>query len=269
MFKTIAVSIALAAFSSLAFAQAPAAIPRTPDGKPDFSGVWQTGGISLEGTRANVVASTPPAAAAGARGGAAAGARGAAPAGARGGAQPQAGALPTQPTLQAWAQEKTAKYTNKDDPTVHCFMPGVPRVFGMPMPFEIVQTPKQIVIFFEAFRAFRQIPTDGRKPVGEVLPGYNGESTGRWEGDTLVVDVKNFNGKIWGPGNMRITSDALHVVERYTHQGETIAYEALIEDPKVLTGPFVYRTTFRKPPETRVMEYECLENNIDLEHIVR
>jgi hypothetical protein len=278
MFKILAACIVVVTFSAAAFAQAPAAIPRTPDGKPDFSGVWQTGGISLEGTQANIVPSTPPAAAApaGARGGGArgagaapaAGARGAAPGG-RGAAQAQPGALPTQPTLQAWAQEKTAKYTNKDDPTVHCFMPGVPRVFGMPMPFEIVQTPKQMVILFEAFRVFRQIPTDGRKPVGETLPGYNGESTGRWEGDTLVVDVKNFNGKIWGPGNMRITSDAYHVVERYTHQGDTIAYEAMIEDPKVLTGPFVYRTTFRKPPETRVMEYECLENNIDLEHIVR
>jgi hypothetical protein len=158
---------------------------------------------------------------------------------------------------------------NIDDPTVHCFQPGVPRVFGMPMPFEIVQTPNKIVILYEAFRTWRIIPTDGKKLVGESPPGYNGDSVGKWEGDTLVVDVTNFNGKIWGPGNMKVTSDAYHVVEKYTLAGDSINYEATIEDPKVLTQPYVYRTTFRKPPETRVMEYECLENNINLESIVQ
>jgi hypothetical protein len=148
-------------------------------------------------------------------------------------------------------------------------MPGVPRIVGMPMPFEIVQTPQKVVILYEAFRAFRIIPTDGSPLVGESLPSYMGDSAGRWEGDTLVVDVKNFNGKIWGPGAMRVTSDALHVVERYTLSGDTIAYEATIEDPKVLTQPYIYRVTLRRPPETRVMEYECLENNINLEHIVQ
>jgi hypothetical protein len=67
---------------------------------------------------------------------------------------------------------------------------------------------------------------------------------------------------------MRITSDQYRVVERYTRTGDTIAYEATISDPKVLTGPFVYRTTFRRPPDTSVMEYICLENNIHLEAIV-
>jgi hypothetical protein len=248
--------------SNLASAQAPVPIPRTSEGKPDFSGIWQTGGLNFLGPQGNVVTGPPEdPAVEGARlfvGRGNAVGRGAAP-----------GEIATQPVLQPWAQEQVAKYTSKDDPTIHCFMPGVPRVFGIPFPFEIVQTPKQIVMLFESMRSFRQIPTDGRMPVGEILPGYNGQSAGRWEGDTLVVDVKNFNGRIWGPLNMRMTSDALHVVERYTHQGNTIAYEALVEDPKVLTEPFVYRLTFRKPPETQVMEFECLENNINLEHIVR
>jgi len=263
MLKRLAFIAAATLIASPVFAQAPATpIPRTPDGKPDFSGVWQTGGISLSGREANVVspAGQQPA---GARG---QGARGGAPGGGRG-AQ-AGGGLPTQPSLQPWAAEKVKTLTAKDDPTVHCFMPGVPRIVGMPMPFEIVQTPKQIVILYEAFRAFRIIPIDGRKPVGESLPSYMGDSVGRWEGDTLVVDVTNFNGKIWGPGAMRITSDALRVVERYTHNGDTVSYEATIDDPKVLTGPFVYRTVMRRPPETRVMEYECLENNRDVPHLV-
>jgi hypothetical protein len=257
MLKRLSMSLAAILLSGSAFAQTPA-IPRTPDGKPDFSGVWQTGGISLTGPQANIVPTAPPAPAAPAAQG-----RGAAP-------KPtgEYAALPTQPPLQPWAAEKVKSLTAKDDPTVRCFMPGVPRAFGMPMPFEIVQTPKQIVILYEAFRAFRIIPTDGRKPVGETLPGYMGDSNGRWEGDTLVVDVKNFNGTIWGPGNMRVTSDAYQVTERYTHRGDTIAYEARIEDPKVLTGPFVYRTTFRRPPDTRVAEYECLEGYNDVPHLV-
>ena len=262
MFKAIGSLVAALFIAGAAFAQAPAAIKRTPDGKPDLSGVWQTGGISLSGTQSNVVSAATAAPAAGARGGAPAGARGAG--GGQRGGPPAPGALSMQP----WAAEKAAAMKNIDDPTVHCFQPGVPRVVGMPMPFEIVQTPNKIVILYEAFRSYRIIPTDGKKPAGESLPSYNGDSVGRWEGDTLVVDVTNFNGKIWGPGNMKVTSDAYHVVERYTPAGNTIAYEATIEDPKVLTQPFVYRSTFQKPPETRVMEYECLENNINLKSIV-
>ena len=255
---SIAIAISAIVSSSIA-AQAPAgSVRRTADGKPDISGVWQTGGISLAGTQANVVPAQAPAAPAPA---AAPAGRGAAPAG-------EYAALPTQPSLQPWAAEKVKTLTNKDDPTVSCLLPGVPRVITMPMPFEIVQTPKQIVILYEAFRAFRIIPTDGRKQPGESLPSFMGDSTGHWEGDTLVVDVKNFNGKIWGPGNMRVTSDALHVIERYTPNGNTVAYEAKIEDPKVLTGPFVFRTTMQRPPDTRVAEYECLENNVDLPHLV-
>jgi hypothetical protein len=171
--------------------------------------------------------------------------------------------------LQPWAAEKIKGYKNIDDPTVHCFMPGVPRVVGMPFPFQIVQTPDQIVILYEAFRTFRVNPTNGKKLPGDGIPGYNGDSVGHWEGDTLVVDVTNFNGKIWGPGNMKITSDKYHVVERYTPNGDAIAYEATIEDPGVLTGPFVYRSNMRHPPETHVMEYECLENNINLNTIIQ
>jgi hypothetical protein len=274
MFKPGTAVILTTFMASMALAQAPAAaIKRTADGKPDLSGIWQTGGISLTGgAQGNIVPAAAPAPAAGARGGGAAAPGGGAPAGARGGAAGQRGGGAPAPgalSMQPWSAEKSAAMKNIDDPTVHCFQPGVPRVFGMPMPFEIVQTPNKIVILYEAFRSYRIIPTDGKKPAGESLPSFNGDSVGRWEGDTLVVDVTNFNGRIWGPGNMKVTSDAYRVVERYTVSGDTIAYEATIEDPKVLTQPYVYRTTFRKPPETRIMEYECLENNINLDSIIQ
>jgi hypothetical protein len=255
MFRSMSIAVATVLLSMPIVAQQG---PRGSDGKPDFSGTWQTGGISLTGgAQGNIVAAQPAPEAA-------------APAG-RGGAPKPTGeyaALPTQPGLQPWAAEKVKTLTNKDDPTVHCFLPGVPRVVGMPMPFEIVQTPKKMVILYEAFRAYRIISLDGSKPIGERLPSYMGDSIGHWEGDTLVVDVSNFNGQIWGPGNMRVTSEAYRVTERYTHRGDTVAYEARIEDPKVLTGPFVYRATFRHPPETSVAEYECLEGNDDTPHLI-
>ena len=265
----IANAMILAFFvTSALFAQAPAAAPikRTADGKPDLSGIWQSGGVSREGATANIVpAGGAPAA--GARG--AAGPRGGG--GARGGgAAAQPGALPTQPPMQPWAQEKSAKMKNIDDPTVHCLMPGIPRVVGMPFPLEIIQTPNKIVILYEAFRTFRVIPTDGKLTGGESAPSFNGDSVGHWEGDTLVVDVTNFNGKIWGPGNMKVTSPKYHVVERYTLEGDTLVYRVVIEDPDVLTGPFSPAPSrLTRPPETRIMEYECAENNINLNTIVQ
>ena len=275
MFKLGSAVVLTIFMSSVLFAQAPAApIKRTPDGKPDFSGIWQGGGISASGPTANIVpAGAAPAAAAGARGGAPGGRGGGAPAagagGRGGGAAAQAGALPTAPPMQAWAAEKSRGLKNIDDPTVHCLMPGIPRVVGMPFPLEIVQTPSKIVILYEAFRTFRVIPTDGKLVGGESAPSFNGDSVGHWEGDTFVVDVSNFNGKIWGPGNMKVTSPKYHVVERYNLVGDTLQYEAVIEDPDVLTGPFVYRSTLRRPSPTRLMEYECIENNINLNSIVQ
>lgn len=270
--------------SSVLFAQAPAgAIKRTPDGKPDLSGIWQGGGVSASGTQANIVPAGAQPAAAG-RGGAAAGGRGGgAPAGARGAgggaaagggrggaAAAQPGALPTQPPMQPWAAEKSRGMKNIDDPTVHCLMPGVPRVVGMPFPLEIIQTPNKIVILYEAFRTFRVIPTNGKLVGGEAAPSYNGDSVGHWDGDTLVVEVTNFNGKIWGPGNMKVTSDKYHVTERYTLVGDALQYQVVIDDPGVLTGPFSPNpTTLRHPPETRIMEYECIENNVNLNSIIQ
>jgi hypothetical protein len=171
--------------------------------------------------------------------------------------------------MQQWAADKSAKMKNIDDPTVHCLMPGIPRVVGMPFPLEIIQTPNKIVILYEAFRTFRVIPTDGKLVGGESAPSFNGDSVGHWEGDTLVVEVTNFNGRIWGPGNMKVTSTKYKVTERYTLDGDALVYRAVIEDPDVLTGPFSPNATrLTRPAETRIMEYECAENNINLQSIV-
>jgi len=224
-------------------AQAPAAkpIPRTADGKPDLNGVWQAGGVSLYGERTSVTQPVTPVR-----------------------AQP----APYQP----WAEAKAKEYSDalaKADPIARCFLPGVPRITTMPMPLEIMQKPGRIAILYEAFHAFRLIPTDGSKHPADLDPTFMGDSVGRWEGDTLVVDVTGFNDKTWLDGRGHFHTDQLHVVERYrlTPEG-TLALEITMEDPKVMTKPWVTSMTLRHPPRAdRVMEYECLENNQDVEHL--
>jgi len=218
-------------------------LPRTPDGKPDLSGVWQTGGVSLYGEPS---------------------------------AQPQTPAVaaprPQPAPYQEWAAAKAKEFSDglaKSDPIARCFLPGVPRITTMPMPFEIVSKPGKMVIVYEAFHAFRIIPTDGRKHPDDLDPTFMGDSVAHWDGDTLVVDVTGFNDKTWLDGRGHFHSDQLHVIERYRRTPEdTILLDITMEDPKVMTQPWNTHMTLRHPPRAdRVMEYECLENNQDLPHL--
>lgn len=130
-------------------------------------------------------------------------------------------------------------------------------------PMQIVQTPKTIVMMYEYLNAFRIIPINAKHP-DDLEPSFMGDSVGHWEGDTLVVDVTSFNDRTWLPGTGTFHSDALHVTERYTRTDkDTIQYEATMEDPKVLTKPWVYRTTIMLREGTRLREYVCEENNQD------
>ena len=234
---------AIAALSaSLGFAQTSKPIPRAAKGKPDLSGVWQSGGVSLYGEGPNIrkVAPSinPP---------------------------PKREPIP----YQAWAEAKTKTFTAADDPTLRCLLPGVPRITTMPMPFEIVETPKQIVIAYESFHAFRIIPiNDKLVHPDDLVPTWMGDSVARWDGDTLVIDVTGFNDKTWLGGNGSFHSENLHVVERLTlNSDDTITYVATVTDPKVLTRSWTTGAVLRRPPNTRVEEYECIENNQDISHI--
>ena len=241
--------LAFAAWSaSLGFGQTPGAapavkpIPRTASGKPDLSGVWQSGGVSLYG-EPGIAAQRAPSV----------------------NPPPKREPIP----YQTWAAEKSKQFTPVDDPTLSCLLPGVPRITSMPMPFEIVQTPKEVVITYESFHAFRIIPFDDQlRHPGDLVPTWMGDSTARWDGDTLVVDVTGFNDKTWISGTGSFHSEALHVVERFQLNGDdTITYTATVTDPKVLTKPWVTGNVLRRPPNTRVEEYECIENNQDIPHM--
>jgi hypothetical protein len=228
-------------------AQAPAAekppVPRTADGKPDLSGVWQGGSLSFAIGEQNAARVSPP------------------------GGSP-APAKPEPPPYTEAAMKIVREYRDRrgiDDPMARCLMVGIPRITGMPMPFQITQTPDQILFLYEAFHAFRIIPTDGRPHPEDVMPSFMGDSVAHWEGDTLVVDVIGFNDKTWLNGVGTFHTEALHVVERYTRVDyDTIVYEVTMEDPQVFIKPWNLRSTIRLRPEDRVREYECGENNEDI-----
>lgn len=226
------------ALSWAASAQSSGGIRRTADGKPDLSGVWQSGGVSLYGDSGRPGAPSPT--------------------------------TRREPlSYQPWAVEKQKQLTAIDDPTAHCLLPGVPRITSMPMPFEIVQTPNRIVILYESFHAFRIIPIDNQlRHPDDLVPTWMGDSVAKWDGDSLVVDVVGFNDKTWLSGVGTIHTEALHVIERFTLKADhTIAYEARVEDPKALIKPWTTTVTLKTPPNARVEEYECIENNQDIAHM--
>jgi hypothetical protein len=222
------------------------AVPRMGDGKPDLSGIWiATGALALmEGPEALEAARAADAAA--------------------GVTQPPNEQPPYKPEAEARRQAYVGRQ-GIDDPMARCLLTGVPRIKFRPLPFEIVALADRIIILYEIHHAFRIIPTDGRPHPDDLEPSYLGESVGRWEGDTLVVDVVGFNDKTWLAGVGTIHSEELRVTERYTRDtADTIRYEVIIEDPAVFTKPWRMYETFRLRPNERIREYECIESNEDI-----
>ena len=146
------------------------------------------------------------------------------------------------------------------DPEANCKMVGVPRITYMPYPFQIVQTSTQVTILYEYIHTVRNIYLDSPHPEEVVERLWMGDSRGRWEGDTLVVDVIHFTDQTWFDRSGNYHSDALHVEERYTRTGPNhISYEVTIEDPEVFTESWemsmpLYR---RQEDNIRLLEYEC------------
>jgi len=140
---------------------------------------------------------------------------------------------------------------------------GIPQSYITPYPFQIVQTPKLLVMIFEYPNTFRMIPIDGRGHPVDPDPTWMGNAVGRWEGDTLVVDTIGFNTKTEVHGHMH--SDALHVVERFTRlDNGSLNYEVTVEDPNVFTAPWVIPArTFAIRPELEWVEEFVCETNVD------
>jgi hypothetical protein len=142
---------------------------------------------------------------------------------------------------------------------------------------QIIQTPGYVVLHSEMIHEARVIPVDGRPHMSAAIRSWDGDSRGRWEGETLVVDTTNFNGKGWAATNAASgwlrgipQSQAAHIVERLTRVSEdTIEYEATIDDPEVFTRPWKLAFPLNKDEGYRIFEYACHEGNHALENMLR
>ena len=178
---------------------------------------------------------------------------------------PPNGRIPYQPWAMALKKDMVARYIS---PLAACLPPGVPRYVVAPGPHEIIQTPGYIVHLLEFSHSQRIIPTTAQPHVRSAIRLYLGDSRGRWEGNTLVVDVKNSNGLTWIDNAGNFFSDRLHVVERYTMvDADTIHYEGRIEDPQVYTRPWTMVSALlrNKAPGFQLFEQACHEGNRSIE----
>jgi hypothetical protein len=176
---------------------------------------------------------------------------------------PPDGKLPMQPWAKAEVDSRSQDQRGYDDPTAHCFPGGVPREFYVPQPVEVLQPPGYVVFLFERM-SWRIVPLDGRPHIPDWIRLWQGDSVGHWEGDTLVIDSTNFNGKTWLNQNGEVVSHAEHVVERLTPiDGNTFRYEATVTDPVVYTRPWTIAFPMRRQ-DGEILEVACHEDDQDL-----
>jgi hypothetical protein len=205
--------------------------PRTADGKPDLSGLWRP--------QMNFITDL------------------------RKGLKPG-----SEISLLPWAAKVTAERMSKDDPEANCLPAGVPRV--APYPWRIVQTPTHIFFLFEGnIHSYRQIFMNRTSHPKDVNPTWYGDSIGRWEGDTLVVDTVGFNDRFWFDFAGHPHTEQLHTIERYRRLDMgTLEDEVTVEDPGAYAKPFTLLARMPLLENQEIIEYVCNENNKDVTHIL-
>jgi len=215
---------------------AAANIPRTADGMPDLSGIWQVMNTAAWDLEPHQAQEGVPA----------------------GLGVVEGNVIPYLPEA---LEQREMNRANRDtlDPETKCFLPGVPRITYMEYPFQIVHTSRNVQFLYEYVHAVRHIFMEG-----EHLPGridwFMGDSRGRWEGDTLVVDSIHFDPQTWFDRSGNFHSEELHVVERYTMvTPDRLDYQVTIEDPQVFSRPWNIRMPiYRRAEENmQLLEYEC------------
>jgi hypothetical protein len=221
-------------------------VARQPDGRPDFTGVWQAlneahWDLEPHGSAYGPVDSL----------------------GGQFGIAPGLGVVEGGeiPYLAEAAETKRDNFENRleRDPEIRCYRAGIPRATYMPYPFQILQTPQSVVMVYQFTGALRQIFMGGTREA--PIDTWMGWANGRWEGDTLVVEVTGQNGQTWFDRAGNFGTPAMRVIERYTPMGPNhIQYEATIEDPAVFSRPWTIRMPLyrRMEPDFRLLEYKCV-----------
>jgi hypothetical protein len=238
--------LAVLALAGQAHGQQAEDIPRLANGKPNFSGVWQslttanwnvlTHGASAGPAEYGALLSTPP-----------------------GHGIVDGDEIPYLPSALAQRQQNYERRWT-DDPELKCYMPGVPRANYMPYPFQIVHSDGRMLIAYQFAGAARIVNLDDHQP--SAIDSWMGVSNARWEGDTLVVEVSGFNGQAWLDRAGNYASYALRVVERYSFANpDAIDYVATLEDPETFSRPWTmrFRLYRQADPDAHLMEYKCVE----------
>ena len=209
--------------------------PRTADGKPDLSGIWEPNGAKF---LANIAADLKPA------------------------------DIPYTPAGAALAKMRAETF-GKDDPDARCLPSGMPRKDAIPSPYKIVQAPGLLLFLYESRTTFRQIYLDGRPLPEDPQPTWDGYSVAHWNGDTLVVETTGFNGKAWLDSAGHPVSDALRLTEKFRRPSfGSMEIEITIDDPKMYTKPWTVKENPHLLADTELIEYVCNENEKDLSHLV-
>jgi hypothetical protein len=218
--------------------------PRLPDGKPDLSGIWLTA-VKNPCNPASFIQC-----------------------GLEIGGSPLAldlgrdlpGGLPYQPSVVDLVKQRAAS-NSKDDPHVRCLPDNPPRPWGMPHMTKAVHTPKLLVLLYEVNAMYRQIFIDGRPLPADMTPGWNGYSTARWEGDTLVVQTAGFRDNMWIDMKGSPLSDVAKMTERLRRPTYgTLEVELTIDDPKAYTRPWTVKFVQSIQLDTELIDEMCLEN---------
>jgi hypothetical protein len=219
-------------------------VPRNAwDGKPNLNGVWQTlNSANWDPGAAGTVVQL-----------------GAIGAMAPGQTVVEGGEIPYLPAAQ---QQKQKNYTNRltEDPEVKCYLPGIPRATYLPYPFQVIQSQTDILMVYEYANGDRLINMG--TPIQAPIDSWMGQSNGKWEGDTLVVDVRSLNGQAWLDRAGDHMTDNAHVVERFTMtDADHIQYEATIEDSNLYTRPWTLSMPLYRRVEknAQLLEFKCAE----------
>lgn len=225
-------------------------VPRTPDGKPDFQGYWANQemaapwDIEPHPTSFGVVGGPGDI------------------------IDPPDRKIPYTEAALAKRNDIIENHPY-DDPQAHCAPAGIPRQNYTPFGIQILQPPGYFVILYEAQHMYRIIPTDGRPHIPSAIKLWQGDSVGHWEGNTLVVDYANTNGKHWFDMAGNFETPNLHVVERWTLvDANTIHYEARIDDADIYTRPWTMVLPIGRNKEKNyyLLEFACREGEHDLQH---